>query len=106
MKERYRSLKEKYPDIENYEHWEDDTYEADKITLIDNGTQTARKSPKVLQAIGYIAGQGEEVVIQTPYVICNSYMYQKLKQISEKADLKIVLNAVEKVRIHGDVRII
>lgn len=96
LKERYRSLKEKYPDIENYEHWEDDTYEADKITLIDNGTQTARKSPKVLQAIGYIAGQGEEVVIQTPYVICNSYMYQKLKQISEKADLKIVLNAVEK----------
>ena len=65
-------------------------------SLIDNGTQTARKSPKVLQAIGYIAGQGEEVVIQTPYVICNSYMYQKLKQISEKADLKIVLNAVEK----------
>ena len=96
LKERYRSLKEKYPDIENYENWEDDTYEADKITLIDNGTQTARKSPKVLQAIGYIAGQGEEVVIQTPYVICNSYMYQKLKQISEKADLKIVLNAVEK----------
>ena len=96
LKERYRSLKEKYPDIENYEHWEDDTYEADKITLIDNGTQTARKSPKVLQAIEYIAGQGEEVVIQTPYVICNSYMYQKLKQISEKADLKIVLNAVEK----------
>lgn len=96
LKERYRSLKEKYPDIENYENWEDDTYEADKITLIDNGTQTARKSPKVLQAIGYIAGHGEEVVIQTPYVICNSYMYQKLKQISEKADLKIVLNAVEK----------
>ena len=26
----------------------------------------------------------------------NSYRYQKLKQISEKADLKIVLNAVEK----------
>ena len=96
LKERYRSLKEKYPDIENYENWEDDTYEADKITLIDNGTQAARKSPKVLQTIGYIAGQGEEVVIQTPYVICNSYMYQKLKQISEKADLKIILNAVEK----------
>ena len=75
LKERYRSLKEKYPDIENYENWEDDTYEADKITLIDNGTQAARKSPKVLQTIGYIAGQGEEVVIQTPYVICNSYMY-------------------------------
>ena len=96
MEGQYRSLKEKYPDIEDYEKWAEDTYEADKITLINNGTQAARKSPKVLQAIGYIAGQGDDVVIQTPYVICNSYMYQELKEISEKAELKIILNAVEK----------
>ena len=96
LEERYQTLKEKYPDIEDYENWEEATYEADKITLINNDTQAARKSPKVLQTIGYIAGQGEDVVIQTPYVICNSYMYQELKGISEKADLKIILNAVEK----------
>lgn len=96
LEERYQALKEKYQDIESYEDWTEDTYEADKITLINNGTQAARKSPKVLQAIEYIAGQGKNVVIQTPYVICNSYMYQELKKMAEKAELKIVLNAVEK----------
>lgn len=96
LEERYQTLKEHYPDIEDYKNWTEDTYEADKITLVNNGTQAARKSPKVLQAVEHIAGQGENVVIQTPYVICNSYMYQELKKIAEKAELKIVLNAVEK----------
>lgn len=29
MEGQYRSLKEKYPDIEDYEKWAEDTYEAD-----------------------------------------------------------------------------
>lgn len=96
LETRYQSLKQKYTDIEEYQRWQEDTYAVNKITLLNNGTKAARKSPEVLQAIEYIAEQGKHVVIQTPYVISNSYMYQVLENISQKADLKIVLNAVEK----------
>lgn len=93
---RYAGLEEKYPDMETYNSWKKDTYEADKITLISNGTEAGRKAPKVLQVIEYLAEQGEDVVIQTPYVISNRYIYEVLEHIADHADLKILLNAVEK----------
>lgn len=96
LAEKYDALKKKYTDIENYDSWEADTFAVDKITLVDNGTQAGRKNPQVLQAIETMALQGEEVIIQTPYVICNTYMYGVLETISQKADTKVILNAVEK----------
>ena len=96
LEEKYDTLKTKYPDIDSYDDWETDTFSVDKITLIDNGTQAGRKNPQVLQAIEAFAMQGAHVIIQTPYVICNDYMYGVLEHISEKTDTKVILNAVEK----------
>lgn len=36
------------------------------------------------------------MIIQTPYVICNGYMYTALHKIADHAKLQIILNAVEK----------
>lgn len=96
LRERYAQLKREYADIEDYEEWEQVTYEADRITLIHNGTQAGKKNPQVLQVIEYMASMGEHVIIQTPYVICDSYMYNVLRNIADKAEVKIILNAVEK----------
>ena len=96
LEERYTSLKEKYTDIESYHNWEQDTISANKITLIDNGTQAGAKTPQVLQAIDYLSENASEVTIQTPYVICNSYMYEVLEKIADHAQLDLVINAVEK----------
>lgn len=96
MEEIYASLLEKYNDIETYNSWAKDTTEANKITLIDNGTQADRKTPQVLQTIQYLSENADHVIIQTPYVICNGYMYDVLQEISDHAKLQIVLNAVEK----------
>ena len=96
LEAKYDTLRKKYMDIDTYDNWEEDTFPVDKITLIDNGTQAGRKNPQVLQAIEALALQGENVIIQTPYVICNDYMYGVLEHISEKADTKVILNAVEK----------
>ena len=96
LKERYDTLKEKYTDIETYHNWEKDTIPANKITLIDNGTQAGAKTPQVLQAIDYLTENASEVTIQTPYVICNGYMYEVLERIADHAQLELVINAVEK----------
>ena len=96
MEEIYISLLKRYNDIETYSAWEKDTTEANKITLINNGTEAGRKTPQVLQAIQYLTENADHVIIQTPYVICNGYMYDVLQGISDHAKLQIVLNAVEK----------
>ena len=96
MEEIYISLLKRYNDIETYSAWEKDTTEANKITLINNGTEARRKTPQVLQTIQYLTENADHVIIQTPYVICNGYMYDVLQGISDHAKLQIVLNAVEK----------
>ena len=96
MEEIYAALLKKYNDIETYSAWEKDTIEVNKITLIHNGTQAERKTPQVLQAIQYLSENADHVTVQTPYVICNSYMYDVLQGISDHGKLQIVLNAVEK----------
>lgn len=93
---RYASLKEKYTDIEDYSSWQEDTIPANKITLVNNGTHAGPKTPLVLQTIRYLAKNADNVTIQTPYVICNGYMYDTLNEIAFHARLKIILNAVEK----------
>ena len=93
---RYASLKEKYTDIEDYSSWQEDTIPANKITLVNNGTHAGPKTPLVLQTIRYLAKNADNVTIQTPYVICNGYMYDTLNEIASHARLKIILNAVEK----------
>lgn len=106
MEEIYISLLKRYNDIETYSAWEKDTIEANKITLINNGIEAGRKTPQVLQTIQYLTENADHVIIQTPYVICNGYMYDVLQGISDHAKLQIVLNAVEKALIHGAVQII
>ena len=96
LESRYAALTEKYPDIETYNSWERDTIPVNKITLVNNGTHAGPKTPLVLQTIQYLAQDADNVTIQTPYVICNGYMYDVLTEISSHADLKIILNAVEK----------
>ena len=96
LEARYAALTEKSPDIETYNSWERDTIPANKITLLNNGTQAGPKTPLVLQAIRYLSQEADNVTIQTPYVICNGYMYDTLSEIASHAQLKIILNAVEK----------
>ena len=93
---RYASLKEKYTDIEDYSSWQEDTIPANKITLVNNGTHAGPKTPLVLQTIRYLAQNADNVTIQITYGVCNGYMYDTLNEIASHAQLKIILNAVEK----------
>lgn len=94
LRECYKGLEKKYGDFEAFDQWQEGAYEADKITLITNGTQAANKEPMVLETIRHLALQGEEVLIQTPYVICNNAMYDVLQQVADQAQTSIFLNAV------------
>lgn len=93
---RYMALSDEHEDFSKFGDWYDSTLEADKITLISNGTAPANKEPRVLYTIGELADNADEVIIQTPYIICDKYMYSVLRDIEKHADLKIMINSVEK----------
>lgn len=96
FQKRYEELLRKYENIEQFSGWKEETFKVNKITLISNETGAYRKAPQMLFAIRKLAKDSEDVMIQTPYVICNPYMYQTLEQVENSADVKIILNAVEK----------
>lgn len=96
LKKKYCELKEKYADIGMYEQWEEVTWEANKITLLTNGTKPQNRQPRVLYAMQQVAAGGKDIIIQTPYAICNKYMYSVLEDMESTAEVKLILNAVEK----------
>ena len=99
MEELYTSLLEKYNDIETYSTWEKDTEEANKITLIHNGTQGGAKNSSGSWQFQYLSENAGYVIVQTPYVICNGYMYTVL--LIAGSLLQIILNAVERSKSMG-----
>ncbi|MDD7209951.1 MAG: phosphatidylserine/phosphatidylglycerophosphate/cardiolipin synthase family protein [Lachnospiraceae bacterium] len=93
---RYQKLAGKYDDMETYHRWNQDTFEVESISLLSNGIKAAKKSPVLLNEIGNFMEKADRVIIQTPYVICDNAMYGILKKTAAHADLRIILNAVEK----------
>lgn len=94
LAQRYESLNNSY-EID-YHSWEKETIPANQITLLHNGTAAGRKEPLILKCLEELMAKGEDVFIQTPYVICNGAMYDVLENVTESASVSILLNAVEK----------
>ena len=74
----------------------EDTYAVNKITLITNGMEVGRKAPEILYTIERLTEQAEDVFIQTPYAICSKEMYEVLRNMEHNAEVRIMLNAVER----------
>ena len=96
LKSRYAALEAGYECFERYENWMEDTYAVNKITLITNGMEVGRKAPEILYTIERLTEQAEDVFIQTPYAICSKEMYEVLRNMEHNAEVRIMLNAVER----------
>lgn len=95
LKNRYESLENKYDKFlaENYDY-KANTYETNKINLLSNPTSLYSKQPTVYYGLMYLAKNAKkEVKIHTPYIICNDYMYNELKNI--KVPTTIMTNSAE-----------
>lgn len=94
--ERYAGLGEKYPEILMPADYVAMTYETDKITLLSNPTHVYAKEPTLFYALTRLMQETDgEVVIHTPYIICNEWMYQSLEDIcSGENNVKLLTNSV------------
>ena len=90
----YRTLPETYPEAFEPVDWEAVTHPVNSITLWTNPIGEESKAPELWKALYQRMQEGSDVLIQTPYIVCNREMYDDLARLSEGRRLRILTNAV------------
>lgn len=91
-----KTLKEAYGDELGKIDYKSITLPVNQIQLISNPTHILAKEPVVFYTITELMKQAkEEVVFHTPYVICDDWMLERLKEVCEgDKDVKMMTNSV------------
>ncbi len=85
LEERYEAIKAEYPDLAKEADYAGMTFAVNKITLLANPAHVYAKEPTVFYALTEIMKHSSgDIFIHTPYVICNEWMYDSLREICDK----------------------
>ncbi len=100
LKQHYKYLDQEYPEAFTDVPQEADylalTTPTNKITLLTNTQEPKVREPVLWYQITQLMMDSEDVIIESPYVICNKAMYQGLEEICESSgDVAIMTNAKE-----------
>lgn len=92
----YQEVREKYSDAFNEIDWVKDTIVAESIELYTNPMNPSNKYPQLWERMVTGMKKADNIMIQTPYIICNQKMYRDLKEIcSGSVRTELIINAVE-----------
>ena len=89
------ALKEKWPEAYEKFDWEKETLSCEGITLLTNPCEAVNKEPVLWADLCKIMEKGQDILIETPYIICGRDMYDGLTTINGKSSVRIITNAVE-----------
>lgn len=98
LREHYKELQTAYPEAfsETETLLTQDLIRVDSIQFLHNPLYADEKVPIVYQRICQEMEQGETILIQTPYIICDKGMYQDLSELCRAGkQIEIITNAVE-----------
>lgn len=95
LKSSYQELKEEYPEVFDETDWEQETLATNSVELCTNPILPENKYPALWERLVEEMKQGEQVLIQTPYVICSDRMYDDLEELCAASDVEMIINAVE-----------
>lgn len=94
LKNVYKTMQNSHPEWFVTPDYESMTVATDKITLLSNPTDIYMKEPQVFYGLSQLmANAKDEVVIHTPYIIADDYMYQTFTEVCEKVNVKVMTNA-------------
>lgn len=96
LKARYEELQVLYPTAFVEPDYMSATTPTNKVTLLTNPQEPINKEPELWYMLHQLMMNGENVVLQTPYIICSRDMYQDLTALCSSASrVDIITNAVE-----------
>ena len=75
--------------------WEVETAAVTHVRLLSGSPRAEAKAPELWDALVRLMAQGDDVLLQTPYIICNDKMYNDLEALAETRQLRVLTNAVE-----------
>ncbi len=93
VRERYEKLKTLYPSAFNELDMNELTYPVGKITLITGQTVTGNKAPNVWYQLVDIMLRGENIIIQSPYVMLGKEMSEDLEAIAFSRNVSLMINS-------------
>ena len=90
---RYDRLKTAYPNAFGFTDWENQTIPANSVTLLTGSVEVGTKAPTLWKSLCAHMEQGENILIQTPYVICGREMYEDLAALTDGRNVTILTNS-------------
>ena len=75
--------------------WEVETAAVTHVSLLSGSPRAEAKAPELWDALVRLMAQGDDILLQTPYIICNDKMYNDLEALAETRQLRVLTNAVE-----------
>lgn len=92
----YETLRQQLPEAFTTPDWEARTLPTQGITLLSNPIEAANKAPRLWFSMQQLMEQGTDILIQTPYIICNGDMYDDLRELCDSdKQVQVVTNSVE-----------
>lgn len=90
----YETMKKEQPTWFEEKNYTESTVETKKITLLHNPIEVGAKEPWVFYGLTELMKQAEdEVLLHTPYIICDERMYQSLAEADENSPITIMTNS-------------
>lgn len=95
LQERYAALCAVYAKELAAVDWEAETTAVTRVSLLSGSPRAEAKAPELWDALVRLMAQGDDILLQTPYIICNDKMYNDLEALAETRQLRVLTNAVE-----------
>lgn len=96
LRDHYEQLKSDYPTAFGFTDWTGSTMAARGVSLICGEVQASGKAPVVWKQLCAYMEQGDSVVIQTPYAVCDDEMYADLTAVVDGGtEVQILTNSPE-----------
>lgn len=104
LQERYAALCAVYAKELAAVDWEAETTAVTRVSLLSGSPRAEAKAPELWDALVRLMAQGDDILLQTPYIICNDKMYNDLEALAETRQLRVLTNAVETARTRAAAR--
>lgn len=97
LRERCEQLRASRPELFGEFDYSKATVETKGIWLLSNPMHTGVKQPQVFYSLIELMKTAQDrVLIHTPYIVCNEYMYGELASVAQAVgDVRLVINSVE-----------
>lgn len=91
----YESLRENDPSAFEPVDWNGETICANSVVLLNNGIEAEYKYPVLWNQLMQLMAQASDIIVQTPYIICDDEMYSDLADVCSSGEIQMITNAVE-----------